>query len=146
MLTADLAAIVLGVAISSLDSLVTEFVQEPRTVSYGLGASTLVASLCLVPFSVMGLLASRTAAPITKRLSASVVLVGGSLVIAAAGGFFALLHGTVWEAFVAMGVIGVGCRYICGDPRADRPCRTERRDRQCDGPLPGHPLRRLLDR
>ena len=111
VLTADLAAIVLGVAMYMFLTLVTEFVQEPRTVSYGLGASTLVAGLCLVPFSVMGLLASRTAAPITKRLSASVVLVGGSLVIAAAGGFFALLHGTVWEAFVAMGVIGVGFGY-----------------------------------
>jgi predicted MFS family arabinose efflux permease len=111
VLTADLAAIVLGVAMYMFLTLVTEFVQEPRTLGYGLGASTLVAGLCLVPFSVMGLVASRSVAPITKRLSASVVLVGGSLIIAAAGGFFALLHGTVWEAFVAMGVIGIGFGY-----------------------------------
>lgn len=111
VLTADLAAIVLGLAMYMFLTLVTEFVQEPRTLSYGLGASTLVAGLCLVPFSVAGLLASRTAPTITKRLSASVVLVGGSLIIAAAGGFFALLHGAVWEAFVAMGVIGVGFGY-----------------------------------
>jgi MFS family permease len=39
------------------------------------------------------------------------VLVCGSLVIAAAGAFFALLHGALWEAFVAMGVIGVGFGY-----------------------------------
>jgi hypothetical protein len=63
---------------------VTKFVQEPRTLSYGLGASTLVAGLCLVPFSVTSLLASRTTAPITKLLSARFVLVGGSLIIAAA--------------------------------------------------------------
>ena len=111
VLTADLAAIVLGVAMYMFLTLVTEFVQEPGTLSYGLGASTLVAGLCLVPFSVMSLLASRTTASITERLSASVVLVGGSLIIAAAGAFFALLHSGVWEAFVAMGVIGIGFGY-----------------------------------
>jgi MFS family permease len=43
-----------------------------------------------------------------KRLSASTVLVCGSLMIAAAGAFFALRHGALWEAFVAMGAIGIG--------------------------------------
>jgi predicted MFS family arabinose efflux permease len=111
VLTADLAAIVLGLAMYMFLTLVTEFVQEPRALSYGLGASTLVAGLCLVPFSVMSLLASRTTGAVTKRLSASTVLVVGSLIIAGAGAFFALLHGAVWEAFVAMGVIGIGFGY-----------------------------------
>ena len=111
VLTADLAAIVLGVAMYMFLTLVTEFVQEPATLSYGLGASTLVAGLCLVPFSVMSLLASRTTGSITHRLSASIVLVGGSLIIAAAGAFFALLHSGVWQAFVTMGVIGIGFGY-----------------------------------
>jgi MFS family permease len=111
VLTADLAAVVLGVAMYMFLTIVTEFVQEPRTLSYGLGVSTLVAGLCLVPFSVMSLLASRTTAWFTRRLSANTVLVCGSLVIAAAGVFFALLHGALWEAFVTMGVVGVGFGY-----------------------------------
>jgi MFS family permease len=111
VLTADLAAVVLGVAMYMFLTIVTEFVQEPRTLSYGLGASTLVAGLCLVPFSVMSLLASRTTAWFTRRLSANTVLVGGSLIIAAAGVFFALLHGSLWEAFATMGVVGVGFGY-----------------------------------
>jgi MFS family permease len=111
VLTADLAAIVLGVAMYMFLTIVTEFVQEPRTLSYGLGASTLVAGLCLVPFSVMSLLASRTTAWFTRRLSANTVLVCGSLIIATAGVFFALLHGALWEAFVTMGVVGVGFGY-----------------------------------
>jgi predicted MFS family arabinose efflux permease len=111
VLTADLAAVVLGVAMYMFLTIVTEFVQEPRTLAYGLGASTLVAGLCLVPFSVMSLLASRTTAWFTRRLSANTVLVCGSLVIAAAGVFFALLHGALWEAFVTMGVVGVGFGY-----------------------------------
>jgi MFS family permease len=111
VLTADLAAVVLGVAMYMFLTIVTEFVQEPRTLAYGLGASTLVAGLCLVPFSVMSLLASRTTAWFTRRLSANTVLVCGSLVIAAAGVFFALAHGALWEAFVTMGVVGVGFGY-----------------------------------
>jgi MFS family permease len=111
VLTADLAAIVLGLAMYMFLTVVTEFVQEPRTLSYGLGASTLVAGLCLTPFSVMSLLASRTTASILRRRSASTVLVGGSVTIAAAGVFFALAHGAIWEPFVAMGVIGIGFGY-----------------------------------
>lgn len=111
VLTADLAAIVLGLAFYMFLTLITEFIQEPRTLSYGLGATTLLAGLCVVPFSVMSLLASRTIAPITRRLSVSTVLVCGSLVIAGAGVFFAFLHSSVWQAFVAMGVIGVGFGY-----------------------------------
>jgi predicted MFS family arabinose efflux permease len=111
VLTADLAAVVLGVAMYMFLTLVTEFVQEPRTLSYGLGASTLVAGLCLVPFSVMGLLASRTTQTLTRRLTENALLVWGSLTIAAAGVFFALAHGALWEAFFTMGVVGVGFGY-----------------------------------
>lgn len=111
VLTADLAAILLGLAMYMFLTLVTEFIQEPRTLSYGIGASTLTAGLCLVPFAVTSLLGSRTSVPLTKRLSASAVLVAGSLIIAAAGGFFAVLHGAVWEAFATMGLIGIGFGY-----------------------------------
>jgi MFS family permease len=59
----------------------------------------------------MSLLASRTARVVTRRLSPSTVLVGGSLIIAGAGAFFALEHSALWEAFLAMGVIGIGFGY-----------------------------------
>ena len=108
VLTADLAAIVLGIAMYMFLTLVTEFVQVPQSLSYGLGASSLVAGLCLVPFSVMSVAASRATVWITRRTSPSAVLVSGSAIIAAAGAFFALFHGALWQAFVAMGVIGIG--------------------------------------
>jgi MFS family permease len=108
VLTADLAALVLGIAMYMFLTLVTEFVQVPRSLPYGLGASSLVAGLCLVPFSVMSVAASRATAWLGRRMTATAVLVWGSAVIAGAGCFFALLHGAIWEAFVAMGVIGIG--------------------------------------
>jgi MFS family permease len=111
VLTADLAAILLGVAMYMFLTLVTEFIQEPRTLSYGLGATTFTAGLCLVPLSVTTLLASRTAIPLARRFSSNAVLVGGSLIFAVGGAFFALLHGAVWEAFVTMGLVGIGVGY-----------------------------------
>jgi predicted MFS family arabinose efflux permease len=111
VLTADLAAIVLGVAMYMFLTLVTEFMQEPRSLGYGLGSSALTAGLSLVPFSVMSLLASRTIGRVSRYASDSVILVAGSLLIAGSGAFFALAHGAVWEAFAAMGGIGVGFGY-----------------------------------
>jgi predicted MFS family arabinose efflux permease len=111
VLTANLAAIVLGIAMYMFLTLVTEFVQEPVSGGYGFGSSTLVAGLCLVPFSVLSLVASRSMTPMMRRFQANAVLVGGSLIIAAAGVFFALRHAALWEAFATMGVIGIGFGY-----------------------------------
>ena len=93
VLTADLAAIVLGIAMYMFLTVITEFVQEPRASGYGLSATVLVAGLCLVPFSATSLLASRFTPAIARALTTTGVLVGGSFVIAAAGAFFAIAHG-----------------------------------------------------
>jgi len=111
VMTADLAAAALGLAMYMFITLVTEYVQEPRGLGYGFGASTLVAGLCLLPFAVMSLLGSRTIGRLSRRLASSTVLVGGSLIISASGAFFALAHSAEWEAFVAMGGVGLGFGY-----------------------------------
>jgi MFS family permease len=111
VLSADLAALVLGLALYMFFPLVAEFVQEPKSTGYGFGSSTLVAGICLVPFSVMSMLTSRTTPAVIRRLSSSAVLVGGSLIIAAGGAFFALFHNHLWQALFAMGLIGVGFAY-----------------------------------
>ena len=45
---------------------------------------------------------------VMRRLGARVVLLAGALTIATAGGFFALVHSALWQAFVTMGLVGVG--------------------------------------
>jgi MFS family permease len=111
VLTADLAATVLGIAMYMFVTLVTEFVQEPHTTGYGLSASSLVAGLCLVPFSIASLAVSRTIPAMRRSLGIEAILVVGSLLVAAGGAFFALLHAQLWEAFAAMAVIGIGFGY-----------------------------------
>ena len=106
--TADFAAFLLGVSLYMFLTLVTQFVQTPHGAGFGFGSSSLVAGLCLVPFSIASLAASRLVGPLMRGLGVRVVLVAGALTTTAAGAFFALVHDAVWEAFVTMGVVGVG--------------------------------------
>jgi len=61
-----------------------------------------------VPFSAGSLLTSRAVVRMTRRFGPRAVLVGGSLTISAAGAFFAVEHSALWQAFVTLGVVGVG--------------------------------------
>ncbi|HEX8754094.1 MAG TPA: MFS transporter [Solirubrobacterales bacterium] len=108
VLGADLAAVLAGLALYMFLTVVTEFVQTPPAEGFGFGASTLTAGLCLVPFSILSLAASRVMTRVAAALGTRAVLVAGALAIAAAGAFFALVHGALWQAFATMGLLGVG--------------------------------------
>ncbi|HEY1853943.1 MAG TPA: MFS transporter [Solirubrobacterales bacterium] len=108
VLGADFAALLLGVALYMFLTVVTEFVQTPSEVGFGFGASPLVAGLCLVPFSAFSLAASRLVGPLARRVGTPAALALGSVAIAVAGAFFAIEHEALWEAFAAMGLLGVG--------------------------------------
>jgi MFS family permease len=108
VLGADVAAILLGLALYMFLTVVTEFAQTPASEGFGFGASTLVAGLILVPFSFTSLATSRVMPALTRRIGARGILVAGALVIAAAGAFFALEHSALWEAGVTMAIVGVG--------------------------------------
>lgn len=105
---ADLVAVLIGVALYMFLTVVTEFVQTPSGQGFGFGASALVAGLCLVPFSIFSLGASRVMTPLSARLGTRAVLAIGSLMIAAAGAFFALVHDSLWQACATMALLGVG--------------------------------------
>ena len=108
VLTGDACALVLGVAMYMYLSGVTTFVQSPRSDGYGFSASVVIAGLCLVPFSITSLLASRALPWLTARVGQRALLPLGCLVVAAAGVFFALFHSSLWQAFVMLGVVGLG--------------------------------------
>ncbi len=107
VLSANAAALTLGVTLYMYFTIITEFIQAPASAGYGFGASTLVAGLVLVPFSIISLLASRFTSRVTVRFGASWVLFVGAILTAASGAFFALAHGALWEAFVATAILGV---------------------------------------
>lgn len=108
VLGANLAAVLLGFALYTFLTVITEFVQTPSTAGFGFGMSTLMAGVCLIPFSIFSLLASRAMAVLAGRFQVRTFLVVGSLAIAATGAFFALVHDAFWQACVMTGLLGVG--------------------------------------
>ncbi|MBN9624582.1 MAG: hypothetical protein J0H06_16895 [Actinobacteria bacterium] len=67
VLGADLSASLLGIDLYMFFTVITEFVQSPSAEGFGFGASTLVAGLCLVPFSAASLLGSRLMTATLRR-------------------------------------------------------------------------------
>jgi predicted MFS family arabinose efflux permease len=108
VLAGDACAMVLGVAMYMTLSAVTEFVQLPRSGGFGFSASVVVAGLILVPMSGFMLLGSRALPVLLEHLGIRSVLTIGCLVVAASAVFFDLWHGSLWEAFVMMGILGAG--------------------------------------
>jgi MFS family permease len=108
VLGADVSAGLLGIALYMFLTVITEFVQTPSSQGFGFGASTLVAGLCLVPFSITSLIGSRLMTATLRRAGARAALGIGGTAIVAAGVFFALVHGALWQACVMMALLGVG--------------------------------------
>jgi predicted MFS family arabinose efflux permease len=108
VLTGNASATVLGVAMYTYLSCVTEFVQAPKANGYGFSASVVEAGLVLVPLSITSLIASRLLPRLTALVGARQVLPVGCLVVAGSGAFIALFHTGIWEAFLMMAFVGVG--------------------------------------
>jgi MFS family permease len=108
VLTADVCATVLGIAMYMYLSGVSEFVQAPSELGYGFDASVVVAGLCLVPFSVVGLLGAKMLPFSTRLVGARNLLPVGCLMVAAGGLVFAVFHAHLWSAFAMMAVLGLG--------------------------------------
>jgi predicted MFS family arabinose efflux permease len=108
VLAADTCAFLLIMAMYMDLTVVTEFVQTPRTEGFGFSASAGVAGLVLIPLSVLLLAGSRMLPTFVRWAGAPTVLAVGCLVAVVGSVFFALFHGALWEAFVMMGILGLG--------------------------------------
>jgi predicted MFS family arabinose efflux permease len=108
VLAADTCAFLLIMAMYLDLTVVTEFVQTPRTEGFGFSASVGVAGLVLIPLSVLLFAASRMLPTLVRWAGASTVLAGGCLIAVVGSAFFALFHGALWQAFVMMGILGLG--------------------------------------
>ncbi|MCU1363966.1 MAG: major facilitator superfamily transporter [Acidimicrobiaceae bacterium] len=108
VLTGDVCATVLGVAMYMNLSAETQFVQRLRSGGFGFSVSVVVAGLVLIPFSVFMLVSSRALPALVRYLGVRTLLSVGCLVAGASCVFFALFHGALWESLVVMGVMGIG--------------------------------------
>ena len=111
--TADVTAVLAGVGMYLLISLMTRFMQTPASSGYGLGASVLISGLVLVPFSICSLLASRIATALLKHMPPGRVLALSCAPMVLALLLFAYGRGGgLVMLFVVMGIAGLGTGCI----------------------------------
>ncbi len=107
VLTANVTGLVLGVAMYLGISLMTQVVQ----LDTGIGQTVFVAGLTLVPFALASALSSRLLPVVQRRTGRRATIPAGATVIAGSMLFFGLTGDALWEAFVTMGVVGLGLGF-----------------------------------
>jgi predicted MFS family arabinose efflux permease len=108
VLSANVTVALAGVGLYMTMSMVIRYVQTPKTVDYGLGASVLVAGLVLVPMSVTSVPSSKLVTYLSRWIKPERLLPLGVLTLALGLIFFALDRSQLWECFVVMGITGIG--------------------------------------
>jgi MFS family permease len=108
VLTANVAAVLLGAAMYVGFSVINRLAQAPKSTGYGFGASLLVTGLVLAPLAIGSQLSSRLARVVARRLGMLAVLPMGALVIAITNFGLAADHVQLWELAVGMLLLGAG--------------------------------------
>ena len=140
---ADVAGFLMSVSMYLVVPIVVEFIQIPPSAGFGFGASVVVSGFVLTPLSLGTFLASRLLVPYERRFGVRSMIPLGALVFAAASTYFALDHGSLWQAFVTMGIAGLGIGFtFAAMPGLHHPGRPHRRDGQRHRLLPGAPQHR----
>jgi MFS family permease len=111
VMTADLTGFVMCVAMYLFVPIIVEFVQVPTVTGFGFGASIVVSGLALVPLSAGTFLASRFLEIYERRFGIRTMIPLGALVFSAGAVLFAFWHTSLWEAFVAVGLAGLGVGF-----------------------------------
>jgi EmrB/QacA subfamily drug resistance transporter len=109
--TTNLAALVFGFGMYSSFILVPEFVELPKTTGFGFGASVTKAGLFMVPATIGMLLAGPLSGRLSTTVGSKLPLLIGSLVSSIAFVILAAAHGSDWEIYTAMLVLGIGIGF-----------------------------------
>jgi MFS family permease len=111
--TANLASILLGFSMFGAFTLISNLVQTPSKVGYGLDGSVLDVGLYMLPSTVTMLLFSALAGPIASRLGAAFTLAIGSVFAGLSYVWLAVSTDHVYDflAFSAIQGVGFGVAY-----------------------------------
>jgi predicted MFS family arabinose efflux permease len=108
VITSDASGFLISMAMYLFMPVVVEYVQVSRSVGYGFGASIFTSGLLLVPLSVGTFTASRFVPRLVRHFNARITVPLGAMLFAIAALTFSFEHRSLWEAFVAMGIGGLG--------------------------------------
>ena len=111
VLMADVSGFLMSVSLYLVVPIVVEFVQVPPSSGFGFGASIVVSGLVLTPLSLGTFVASRLLVPYERRFGVRSMIPLGALVFAGAATYFAVDHGSLWQAFLTLGIAGLGIGF-----------------------------------
>ena len=111
VLMADVAGFLMSVSLYLVVPIVVEFIQIPTSTGFGFGATVIMSGVVLTPLSLGTFLASRLLVPYERRFGVRSMIPLGALVFAAASTYFALDHGSLWQAFATMVIAGLGIGF-----------------------------------
>lgn len=108
VMTANVSGLLLGVTMYLSMVIITQFVQLD---GFGFGETVFVAGLTLLPLSILSGSVSRTLPWLQRRIGTRPLIPVGALFVAAGAMFFAATASAPWQAFVTMGLMGIGLGY-----------------------------------
>jgi MFS family permease len=112
-LSANSASLLLGFSMFAAFTLISNFVQTPKAVGYGLGGSVLDVGVSMLPSTLTMLVFSALAGRIAARIGAASSLATGSLLVALSYLWLVVAHGGMSDflAFSAIQGAGFGVAY-----------------------------------
>jgi MFS family permease len=108
VLLTNLATLGAGFALFSCFVLVPTFVQMPKSLGYGFGASATAAGLFLLPASIAQLPAGPIGGLIGRHYGSKWPLAGGMAIVSISAVLLAWAHDQAWEVAAAGGALGLG--------------------------------------
>lgn len=108
VLLTNATALIAGFSMFGTFVLVPQFVTAPESTGYGLGASSTMAGLYLLPSSLTMLVAGPAAGLLGRRLGSKWPLALGMLLVAVASGLLAARHDSALDIIGAMVLLGFG--------------------------------------
>ena len=107
----NISAALFGFGMYSVMIVVPAFLQTPSDSGYGFGASITKSGLALLPLSGAMLVAGVLTGRFATRFGSKVPLVVGSIFSAVGMLFLTVAHGSEWNFYVAMGLVGLGIGF-----------------------------------
>jgi len=108
VLFTNLASILVGFAMYTLNLVMTQLLQAPDGSGLGFGQSMIVAGLCSAPMGIAMMLVSPLAARIITRFGPRFALRLGPVIIAIGFLYAAFFLESVWEALIVAAFTGIG--------------------------------------
>ena len=108
VLIADIVALMMGVGLYAMSSLVNRYVQAPAEAGYGFHAGLLMTGIMLAPLSIGSVVSNRVSTFFLRYMSTGKVIALGSVFVGLDMLFLAFSRSSRWEIFLSIAILGLG--------------------------------------